>query len=221
MTEFWPVDCCPLKSLHPTNDHPAPNAVPIQSGRWLRKRLIAAVLAAVVLAVFSLMPSRGVARKLPAPNVRMVAELNGLSRALNQEFGTLGPVPLINCGPCGRFAKIFYDEWQARYGQRLKFVFILTYDRKDCVHVLLRLPDGSYFDGGLGVMSRELLDAEFFHPPIVEQAEYDLMELNERSYGLLRQYPDCPKFDAAKARKLVRSVLSCMPAPTPARFTDS
>jgi hypothetical protein len=209
-----------LLPLSPLNTKLNTNTVQskaLNQGWWRRPHIAVVAVATLVLAGFSLMPSRAVTRKLPAANVRITTELNGLSRALNQEFGTAGPVPLINCGPCGRFAKIFHDEWLARFGQRLKFVFILTYDRRDCVHVLVRLPDGNYFDGGLGVLSRELLDAEFFHPPVVEQQEYDLLELNERSYGLLREYPDCPKFNASKARQLVRSVLSCMPAP----FRDS
>lgn len=184
-----------------------------------RVHLAVVFLSAFALCALMLLPSRGVARKAPHPNLRIASELNGLSRMINHEFGMDGPVPRINCGPCGRFAKIFRDEWRNRFGQELKFVFVLTYDRSDCVHVLVRLPDGNYFDGGLGVISREMLDAEFFHSPIVEQQEYDLMELNERSYGLLREYPECPEFNAAKARELVRRVLWCTPEPT--AFTQS
>lgn len=177
-------------------------------------------LTAVAIGLLTVFPPRSgrasVAGK-QVVNARMIADLNGLSREINQEFGIYGSIPLVNCGPCGRFAKIFRDCWQERFGQQLNFVFVMTFDKKDCLHILVRLPDGSYFDGGLGVMSRELLDAEFFDAPLVEQEKYDLLELDERAYGLIRPYPDCPKFDAAKARQIVHRTLTNMRDPNPAR----
>ncbi len=149
--------------------------------------------------------------RVKAPlNSRSVAELNGLSRAVNQAFGVAGKTPLVNCGPCGRFAKVFRECWAERFGQWLNFVFVMTPDKRDCVHILVRLPDGNYFDGGLGVVSGELLKVEWFNAPIIEQTIYDLSEFEMRAHGLSAIHPDCPKYNDAVARHLVRQSLGTM-----------
>src|SRR4051812_20382036 len=43
-----------------------------------------------------------------------IAVLNALRDAINSVYGFREVTPRINLGPCGRFAKAFREEWNAR-----------------------------------------------------------------------------------------------------------
>jgi hypothetical protein len=51
---------------------------------------------------------------------------------------------------------MFREEWNARFKKRVNIVFVMTFDGDHCMHVLVKLPDGNYFDGGNGVISGRL-----------------------------------------------------------------
>src|SRR5712692_4989426 len=61
--------------------------------------------------------------------------------------------PRINLGPCGRFARDFRARWNARFRDPVTIAFIMSNDGATCHHVLVKLPDGRYFDGGNGVVT--------------------------------------------------------------------
>ena len=67
-----------------------------------------------------------------------------------------------------------------------------------CCHVLVKLPEGTYFDGGNGVMSGPALLEKFtqFTPGvrIEEMPDFDLKLLDKNSHGLERTYEHCPNY---------------------------
>src|SRR5262245_48718943 len=90
----------------------------------------------------------------PTPDDHQVAVLNGLRDEINLIYGyRYFASPRVNWGPCGRFAKTFREEWNARFKEKVNIVFVMSIDGKVCYHVLIQLPDGNYFDGGNGVIS--------------------------------------------------------------------
>src|SRR5206468_12387765 len=86
-----------------------------------------------------------------------IAALNRLRDDINSLYGFREGAPRINLGPCGRFAKAFREEWNARFTPKINIVFVMANDDSQCFHVLVRLPDGRYYDGGNGVMSADTL----------------------------------------------------------------
>jgi len=91
---------------------------------------------------------------------RQVAVLNGLRNEVNLNYGYLEGWPRVNRGPCGRFAKAFREQWNTRFKHKINIAFIMKPDG-GCDHVLVKLPDGSYFDGGSGVIPGATLLREF------------------------------------------------------------
>ena len=82
-------------------------------------------------------------------------------------------------------------------------------DDKLCHHVLLKTPGEAYFDGGNGVVSEMFLTTLYPGSHIVEMQHYDYELLDRRSYGLHRNYPECPNYSdeftrAAIGRQLDR-----------------
>ena len=62
----------------------------------------------------------------------------------------------------------------------------------ECWHVLIRLPNGLLFDGGIGVHDEEKYKDKF---DVKDMINYDLEILEKYSYGLNREYPRyCPTF---------------------------
>jgi hypothetical protein len=59
-------------------------------------------------------------------------------------------------------------------------------DASNCYHVLIKLPDGRYFDGGNGVMTEAFLATLFPDGHIEEMKNFDFEVLDKRSYGLGR-----------------------------------
>jgi hypothetical protein len=136
-----------------------------------------------------------------------VAVLNGLRDEINATYGFVEGWPRINRGPCGRFAKIFHEQWNARFEEKIDIVFVMMPDIPDgvgCDHVLVKLPDGSYFDGGGGVMSAATL-LRPFRPGrrIEEMAQFDPVLLDKRSYGLGRSYGLCPNYSDETTTKII------------------
>src|SRR5581483_4017189 len=112
---------------------------------------------------------------------RQTEVLNELSSEINATFGYKDGIPRINIGPCGPFAKLFREQWNNRFQRKINIVFMMAPD-DHCCHVLVKLPEGTYFDGGNGVMSGPaLLDKFAQYTPgirIEEMAEFDLKLLD-------------------------------------------
>ena len=146
---------------------------------------------------------------------RQVAVLNELRNEINLTYGFVDGWPRINRGPCGRFAKIFHEQWNARFKEKINIVFVMMPDIPDgvgCDHVLVKLPDGSYYDGGGGVMSGATLLRQFgAGRRIEEMVEFDLALLDKRSYGLGRSYGLCPNYSDETTRKIVARHLGMLP----------
>ena len=118
--------------------------------------------------------------------------------------------PRINCGPCARFAIAFRNQWNARFRKQINIVLVMSPDRSSCGHVVLKLPDGSYFDGGNGVMSARALAMIFPHHPIEEMVEFDLIRLTELVGGLGYDYPLCPNYSDEPTAQLIESYLESL-----------
>src|SRR5262249_8486333 len=99
--------------------------------------------------------------------------LNGLRDDINAHYGIREGVPCINGGPCGRFAKAFRQQWNARFREKVNLAFVMTPDGW-CLHVVVKFSDGSYFDGGNGVMSEaKVLSLGPDYDRIEEMVQYD------------------------------------------------
>jgi len=141
----------------------------------------------------------------------MIQTLNKLSQAINDHYGYVSiegsnfGEPVINSGPCGPFANEFYHEWNKRFKLKVTICFVMEIAANDCYHVLIRLPDGKLYDGGIGVHDESHYDDRF---KIEEMKVYDLKLLDERSHGLERTYPRfCPSFNMTELRNLIRKYL--------------
>src|SRR6185295_2843957 len=115
---------------------------------------------------------------------RTETALNGLRDDINAAYGYRDGVPRVNLGPCGRFAKEFRQQWNARFPEKINIAFVMSQNNRMCHHVLVRLPDGNYFDGGNGIISGEKLRALWPGSQIDEMTDFDLKLLDKRSYGL-------------------------------------
>jgi hypothetical protein len=126
---------------------------------------------------------------------RQVAVLNGLRDEINLVYGYKDDAPRVNLGPCGRFAKAFREQWNARFKKKVNIVFVMTDEAKHCYHVLVKLPDGNYFDGGNGVISGPTLLRQYpTGTRLEEMTEFDLKRLDRWSAGLDRKYELCPNY---------------------------
>ncbi|PJE05790.1 MAG: hypothetical protein CK430_15290 [Legionella sp.] len=138
--------------------------------------------------------------------------LNGLSDEINKLYGYVTipgdnfGEPAINSGPCGPFANAFYRIWNKKFTQKVHIVFIMVKNSDECWHVLIRLPDGSLFDGGLGVHYEDRWDKDKF--TIEDMLEYNFQLLEKNSGGLSRSYPRfCPDFSIGTIEKLIHKYL--------------
>ncbi|HFF3350061.1 TPA: AAA family ATPase [Legionella pneumophila] len=77
--------------------------------------------------------------------------LADLKNEINQWLGVHENTPRINYGPCGVFAKLFFDAWNKRFTDKVHIVFILMKSHEECWHIALRLPTGELYDGGIGI----------------------------------------------------------------------
>src|ERR1043165_847751 len=61
---------------------------------------------------------------LAAPNP--VEILNALRNDINSKYGFRNGSPRINLGPCGRFAKAFREQWNAKFMEKVTIVFVMS-----------------------------------------------------------------------------------------------
>lgn len=121
---------------------------------------------------------------------------------INHAYGFHDGIPRINYGPCGVFAKLFYEKWNILFSDKCHICFILTHSQEECDHVAIRLPSGELYDGGVGVHDENEHIPQFI---IEDMLNYDDNLLDKWSYGLDRTYPRfCPDFD----RSLVENIIS-------------
>jgi hypothetical protein len=143
---------------------------------------------------------------------RQVAVLNHLRSEVNLTYGYRNFSPRINQGPCGRFAKEFREQWNSRFKEKINIAFVMSADGTDCYHVLVKLPNGEYFDGGNGVIpGPNMLQQYPAGTRIDEMIEYDLKRLDDMSHGLNRNYEFCPNYSDETTAKLIRNHLSMLP----------
>ena len=153
--------------------------------------------------------------KTPHLTARQIAVLNGLRDEINSVYGFENGRPRINRGPCGRFAKAFFEQWNSRFPEKVTIAFVMMPDARDgvgCDHVLIKLPDGSYFDGGGGIMSTATL-LQLFSPDdrIEDTVDFDLALLDKRSYGLNRSYRLCPNYSDEVTARIIEKHLALLP----------
>ena len=143
---------------------------------------------------------------------RQVEVLNHLRNEVNLTYGYRNFSPCINQGPCGRFAKEFREQWNARFKEKVTIAFVMSADGTDCFHVLVKLPDGNYFDGGNGVTTGSNVLQQYPAGTRMDvMVEYDLKRLDEMSHGLNRSYEFCPNYSDEMTAKLIRNHLAMLP----------
>jgi hypothetical protein len=131
---------------------------------------------------------------------------------INLTYGYVDGDPRINRGPCGRFAKPFREEWNARFRHKINIVFVMTADGSICDHVLVKLPDGSYYDGGNGVISGPTLLRQFREGNRLEEmVDFDLALLDKWSYSLKRSYELCPNYSDEITASIIEKHLALIP----------
>ncbi|KTC95849.1 ATPase [Legionella geestiana] len=133
--------------------------------------------------------------------------LTKLSHAINAEFGFHENTPRINYGPCGVFAILFMNAWNARFAEKAHIVFIMTPERDECWHIAVRLPSKLLYDGGVGLHTERCYPGYL----IEDMVEYDHALMEKWSYGLDRTYPRyCPTFDKDKTNTLISEHLDIL-----------
>ena len=137
--------------------------------------------------------------------------LAGLREEINRKYGTRGGWPRVNLGPCGRFAKAFRQQWNQRFEAQVNIAFVMSEDGSTCHHVLIKLPNGNYFDGGNGVISQQKLLSFYQNSRVEEMSQFDPELLDKRSYGLDRAYPECPNYSDDLTARLIEAHLRLLP----------
>jgi hypothetical protein len=137
------------------------------------------------------------------PDVKIALEK--IEKEINEEYGFHDGIPRINYGPCGVFAKIFFEKWNELFDKKTHICFILTPTKDECDHVVVRLPSGELYDGGIGIHT----DNEYLNKFLIEEMiDYDEQLLEKWSYGLDRAYPRfCPNFNRGKVEEIIHSNL--------------
>jgi hypothetical protein len=148
------------------------------------------------------------AHPLSLSGERWTESLNRLRDSINDACGFRDGVPRVNLGPCGRFAKSFYEQWNARLSPKVTIAFVMSQDGSECHHVVIKLPDGRFFDGGNGVLPEQELTKLWSGSHIEEMKTFDLKLLDKRSYGLKRGYPVCPNYSDQTTAKLIAKCLA-------------
>jgi hypothetical protein len=136
-----------------------------------------------------------------------VAALNELRDQINGQYGFREGTPRVNLGPCGRVARDFREQWNNHFDQNIHIAFVMSRDRSMCQHVLVRLPNGNYFDGGNGVMTPARLLQIYPDCLIDEMTKFDAKLLDKRSYGLGREYPSCHNYSDEITARLIGTCL--------------
>jgi hypothetical protein len=138
-------------------------------------------------------------------NSNAIKALKNIQKEINEEYGFHEGIPRINYGPCGIFAKIFLDKWNLLFEEKVYICFVMTPSRDECDHIVVRLPSGELYDGGIGIHT----DVEYKNKFLIdEMIEYDEQILEKWSYGLDRSYPRfCPSFNRETVEKIIYSNL--------------
>ncbi|MCJ8289072.1 MAG: hypothetical protein HRT58_06615 [Crocinitomicaceae bacterium] len=130
--------------------------------------------------------------------------LNNLKDSINEHYGLYEGASCVNSGPCGNFANLFYQKWNKRFDQKVSISFIMSADSSECYHVLIKLPDNDYYDGGNGILTKKyIIKAYEDGMYIIDMLEYDLELLDEKSYGLVREFPRCPNYSAEETSQII------------------
>lgn len=131
----------------------------------------------------------------------VVCILTDLKNEINHLLGFHNGIPRINYGPCGVFAQLFFEAWNHRFTNKVHICFVMTLNRDECDHVVIRLPSGALYDAGTGVHADSTYSPQFL---IDEMLEYNHDILEKWSYGLDRTYPRfCPNFDKKIISELI------------------
>ena len=138
--------------------------------------------------------------------------LQALSDSINEHYGFVAHAgdnfgePVINSGPCGPFANEFYKVWNSKFKNRVKIAFVMKHNPTECNHIITVLPNGSLYDGGIGVHSEKIyIDKGFY---ITVMGNYDLELLEQHAYGLDRKYPRyCPDFNLTHLTSIIENAL--------------
>jgi len=142
---------------------------------------------------------------------KQVTVLNRLRDEVNFTYGYVDGWPRIDRGPCGRFANLFYREWNRRFRNKVCIAFIMT-TNEICDHVLIKLPDDNYYDGGNGVISGPTLLREFRRGDYIEDMKvFDFSLLDNRSYSLKRTYPLCTNYSDEATENIIKKHLAQLP----------
>ena len=143
---------------------------------------------------------------------KIMLALNCISDDINKLYGyvDLGGEnygePSINSGPCGPFALLMYNTWNSLFKEKVVISFVLDIQTEECWHIVIRLPDGSLYDGGVGVHSDDSYSDKF---KIEDMTTFDLARMEKNSNGLNRAYPRfCPKFNVDDCKKIIRKHLA-------------
>lgn len=141
--------------------------------------------------------------KMLNPKAREILEK--IKKEINKKYGFHNEIPKINYGPCGVFAKIVFDKWNELFDKKCNICFILTLDGEECDHIVIRLPSGELYDGGIGAHTDQKYLDKFL---IEDMLNYDEKLLDKWSYGLDRIYPRfCPDFNRQFVEDVVHSNL--------------
>lgn len=133
------------------------------------------------------------------------SNLNNLKNDINYLLGFYKETPRINYGPCGIFAKLFFDAWNRRFKDKVHIVFVMMKDKEECWHIAIRLPTGELYDGGVGIHSDEIYGKDY---TIEDMYLYNHEYLEKWSYGLDRTYPRfCPNFEKDVVNELIQKYL--------------
>lgn len=139
--------------------------------------------------------------------------LNDLRDSVNREYGLLDGNPRIDQGPCGAFAVVFQEEWNRRFVEPVSLILVVSSERTEAFHALVRLPDGRIYDGGHGLIAPEVLPGLLLGDEMIglpESPSSAVAVLEEHFGPLTRYYPRCPEFSLKRIRELISSHLDRM-----------
>jgi hypothetical protein len=106
---------------------------------------------------------------------------------------------------------LFYQEWNTRFRDKVWIAFSMA-TNGGCSHVLIKLPDGSYYDGGNGVISGPTLLREMPRGDHLEDMEvFDYSLLDRRSYSLKRSYELCTNYSDEVTESIIEKHLARLP----------
>lgn len=136
--------------------------------------------------------------------------LNELRDEINANYGYMpNGTPRINCGACAHFAVAFRERWNAQFREQVTLACVLSHDREDAGHVTIKYSDGSYYDGGNGIMTEQQLRAVYPSHPIEEMIEFDRNLLDQRVGGLEHDhYPECANYSEDLTVRLIEKHLA-------------